>query len=141
MTSQDLLEQTNRKLRFPPFQKLHLLILNKIKMLNDSCIWVIMCSKKKILAVESISNWQNPYSLVKRSSLVNTFFFWKTFVHSCPNFLQNESSQFSQIYLPPEKLRQMFTFSILQNFNLWIIKFTVTIFPHIVSAETILFLI
>ena len=27
------------------------------------------------------------------------------------NFLQNESSQFSQIYLSPEKLRQMFTFS------------------------------
>ena len=53
--------------------------------------------------------------LAKLSSLVNTFFLKN--VHLDPNFLQNESSQSSQIYLSPEKLRQMFTFSILQNFN------------------------
>ena len=45
--------------------------------------------------------------LVKLSTLVDTF---KTFVHSGPKFLQNESSQFSRIYFSPEKLRQMFTF-------------------------------
>ena len=63
-------------------------------------------------------------SVVKLSSLVNTFF-WKTFVHSGPNFLQNEFSQSSQIYLSPEKLRQMFTFSNVQKFNFWMVKFTV----------------
>ena len=37
--------------------------------------------------------------------------------HSGPNFLQNKFSQSSLIYLSPEKLRQTFTFLILQNFN------------------------
>ena len=32
-----------------------------------------------------------------------------------PNFLQNESCQSSQIYLPPEKLRQIFTFQFLND--------------------------
>ena len=61
----------------------------------------------------SISNWQNPYNRVffgQAEFFGKHFFSEKTFVHSGPNLLQNESSQFSQIYLSPEKLRKMFTF-------------------------------
>ena len=53
------------------------------------------------------------------------FFLKKTFVHPGSNFLQNKSSQSSEIYLSSKKLRQMFTFSILQNLNFWTVKFTV----------------
>ena len=34
-----------------------------------------------------------------------------------PNFVQNESSQSSQIYLSPEKLRKMFTFQSCKFLN------------------------
>ena len=77
-----------------------------------------MCSKKKILWVESrdLSQTDNSYNSVFFSKVewwvVELFFVslnnWGL------NFLQNEFSQSSQIYLSQEKLRKMFTFSILK---------------------------
>ena len=77
-----------------------------------------MCSKKEILWVEShdLSQTDNSYNSVFFSKVewwvVELLFVslnnWGL------NFLQNEFSQSSQIYLSQEKLRKMFTFSILK---------------------------
>ena len=79
---------------------------------------LILCSKKEILWVEShdLSQTDNSYNSVFFSKVewwvVELLFVslnnWGL------NFLQNEFSQSSQIYLSQEKLRKMFTFSILK---------------------------
>ena len=86
--------------------------------IQDNTKGLILCSKKEILWVEShdLSQTDNSYNSVFFSKVewwvVELLFVslnnWGL------NFLQNEFSQSSQIYLSQEKLRKMFTFSILK---------------------------
>ena len=97
-----------------------------------------MCSKKEILWVEShdLSQTDNSYYGVFFSKVewwvVELLFLslnnWGL------NFLQNESSQFSQIYLSPEKLSKVFTFQSCKWLFAKLSKFTkmTTIFTQIV---------
>ena len=97
-----------------------------------------MCSKKEILWVElrDLSQTDNSYYGVFFSKVewwvVELLFLslnnWGL------NFLQNESSQFSQIYLSPEKLSKVFTFQSCKWLFAKLSKFTkmTTIFTQIV---------
>ena len=99
---------------------------------------LILCSKKEILWVESrdLSQTDNSYYGVFFSKVewwvVELLFLslnnWGL------NFLQNESSQFSQIYLSPEKLSKVFTFQSCKWLFAKLSKFTkmTTIFTQIV---------
>ena len=112
-------------------------------MLNSYYFWkwtkgLILCSKKEILWVESrdLSQTDNSYYGVFFSKVewwvVELLFLslnnWGL------NFLQNESSQFSQIYLSPEKLSKVFTFQSCKWLFAKLSKFTkmTTIFTQIV---------
>ena len=71
-----------------------------------------------LLAVESISSWQEYYKiecLLSQSWVIGSRTSFLFLINWGPNFLWNESSQSSQIYLWPEKLRQMLTF----HFEWW----------------------
>ena len=61
-------------------------------------------------------------SFPKAEWWVAELFFW-SFNNWGWNFLQNECSQFSQIYLSPEKLTKMFTFNLA---NFWMLKLAKT---------------
>ena len=111
-----------------------LLIIEKI----FSTMGLILCSKKEILWVEScdLSQTDNSYYGVFFSKVewwvVELLFLslnnWGL------NFLQNESSQFPQIYLSPEKLSKVFTFQSCKWLFAKLSKFTkmTTIFTQIV---------
>ena len=77
---------------------------------------------KFLLAVEScdlISSWKNYYKSVffpKYEWWVAELLFLSLYNWGL-NFLQNECSKSSQIYLSPEKQRKMFTFQYLQIFE------------------------
>ena len=86
-----------------------------------------MSFDKFLLAVESRDLSQADKSIIRVSSFPAEWWVAKLLFPSLNdwglNFLQNECSQSSQIYLPPEKLRKRLLFNLV---NFWMIKLTKT---------------